>query len=169
MSVSIPTTGSSGDRVKPMSATEDIERNRHLPKLFGSVSARVVRLLRVTLWLGILVGLTGCGSNESKRIPLSGKVTQGGQPVKIGAISLAPANGHNGVAANTAIKDGSYQFTREDGPDSGPYKVTILVSLTKDELMKRRQETAVPQTQWEFQIKIPESGAAAEDFRLETK
>ena len=140
-----------------------------MPRLAGHVSARVVRLRRVTLWLGILVGLTGCGSSEPSRIPLTGKVTQADQPVKIGAISLTPAAGQRGVAANAVIKDGTYQFTREDGPDPEPYKVTILVSFTKDELMKRREEKSTPKTQWEFEIKIPKSGPATEDFRLESK
>ena len=141
-----------------------------MPGLLDHVSALAIRLNRPAIWLGILVGLTGCGgSNGPTRIPLSGKVTQGDQPVKTGAISLAPASGQRGVAANTAIKDGRYQFTREDGPGPGKYKATILVSFTKDELMKRRQEPAAPQTQWEFDVKIPETGSPSEDFRLESK
>ena len=159
----------SGEKVHLMCVSENRESEPRRLQLAGRNSARVIWRRRASVWLVLLVGLSGCGSSDSKRIPLTGKVTQGGQPVKIGAISLTPADGHNGVAANTAVKDGSYQFTREDGPDSGPYKVTISVSLTKDELMKRRQEPAAPQTQWEFQIKVPQSGAAAEDFRLETK
>lgn len=141
-----------------------------MPKFAGHVTESLVNLLK---WLALncfVLSLIGCGGADGPtRIALSGKVTQADQPVKQGAISLVPAAGHRGVAANTAIKDGRYQFTREDGPGPGPYKVTILVSFTKDELMKRRQEPSAPQIQWEFEIKVPESGAPSEDFRLEGK
>lgn len=115
--------------------------------------------------------LAGCGSDGPTRIPLSGKVTQGDQPVKQGAISLVPMEGHRGVAANTAIKDGRYQFSREDGPGPGPYKVTVMTSLTKDELMRRGQDQNIlaPQMEWVFEIKVSDSGSASEDFRLDSK
>lgn len=131
---------------------------------FGS-PIRLHRVVVMCIWLA----LAGCGSDGPTRIPLSGKVTQGDQPVKQGAISLVPAVGHRGVAANTAIKDGRYQFTRDDGPGPGPYKVTVMVSLTKDELMKRGQDQPAPQMQWEFEIQVPDSGSATEDFRLDSK
>lgn len=126
---------------------------------------RLHRAVVLCVWLA----LAGCGADGPTRIPLSGKVTQGDQPVKQGAISLVPAMGHRGVAANTAITDGRYQFTRDDGPGPGPYKVTVIVSLTKDELMKRGQDRPAPQMQWEFEIKVPDSGSALEDFRLDSK
>ena len=121
--------------------------------------------------LCLCLALVGCGSDGPTRIPLSGKVTQGDQPVKQGAISLVPAEGHKGVAANTAIKDGRYEFTRDDGPGPGSYKVTVMTSLTKDELMRRgqNQSTPAPQREWVFEIKVPSSGSPSEDFRLEPK
>lgn len=124
--------------------------------------------LRVAL-VCVCVLSVGCGSDGPTRIPLTGKVTQGDQPVKLGAISLVPKEGQRGVAANSAIQDGRYHFTREDGPGPGSYHVTIMVSLTKEELHKRRNEDRAEQLQWEFDIKLPDSGSATEDFRLETK
>lgn len=127
-----------------------------------------IRRRQAAMLCGWLV-LAGCGADGPTRIPLSGTVTQGDQPVKQGAISLVPAAGHRGVAANTAITDGRYQFTRDEGPGPGPYKVTVMTSLTKDELMKRGQSQPAPQMQWEFEIKVPDSGTASEDFRLDSK
>ncbi len=141
-----------------------------MPNFAGHVSASLMNLLKWSACACVAWGLIGCGGADGPtRIALSGKVTQADQPVRQGSISLVPAAGHKGVAANTAIKDGRYQFTREDGPGPGPYKVTVMVSFTKDELMKRRQTLPAPQTQWDFEIKVPESGAPSEDFRLETK
>ena len=119
--------------------------------------------------LGMVSGLLGCGSSGPTRIALSGKVTQGGEPVANGALSLVPAKGHRGVAANTPIQKGRYQFSAQDGPGPGPYNVTVLISISKDELLKRRQADSAPQTQWEFEIKVPESGSPSEDFQLESK
>lgn len=118
---------------------------------------------------GLISGLLGCGPDGPTRIALSGKVTQDGKPVAKGAISMVPAAGHRGVAANTAVQQGRYQFTSEDGPGPGPYKVTVQVSLSKDELLKRRPDDTPPQTQWEFEVKIRESGTSSEDFQLEMK
>ncbi len=139
-------------------------------KISGHVSASLMNLLKWSAWACFTWGLIGCGGTAGPtRIALSGKVTQADQPVRQGSISLVPAAGHRGVAANTAITDGRYQFTREDGPGPGPYKVSIFVSFTKDELMKRRQTLPAPQTQWDFEVKVPESGSPSEDFRLEAK
>lgn len=140
-----------------------------MPKSAGFCFAELMHELQ---WLAVVIvalGLTGCGGETSKRVPLSGKVTQADQPVKQGAISLVPAEGHRGVAANTSISDGVYKFTREDGPEPGPYKVTVMISFTKDELMQRRDEVPAPRTQWDFDIKVPESGSPSEDFRLDAK
>ncbi|MFM9962500.1 MAG: hypothetical protein ACKV2Q_14910 [Planctomycetaceae bacterium] len=139
-------------------------------KFTRSVVVSRISVLSWLLWLSGLVALSGCGADSGpKRIPLSGKVTLANQPVKQGAISLAPAEGHRGVAANTAINDGRYQFTSEDGPGPGPYKVTILLTFTKEELLKQRQSPSAPQAEWKFEIKVPATGSPSEDFRLESK
>jgi len=140
-----------------------------MPKSAGYCSAGLMREVQWLVLACVALGLTGCGGEISKRVALSGKVTQAEQPVKQGAISLVPAEGHRGPAANTAITDGRYQFNSEDGPEPGPYKVTVMISFTKDELMKRRDEVPAPRTQWDFEIKVPESGSPTEDFRLEAK
>ncbi len=140
-----------------------------MSKVAGHVAPSLIYLWK---WLALpccLLSFVGCGADGPMRIALSGKVTQADQPIKQGAISLTPAEGHRGVAANTAIKDGHYQFTRTDGPGPGPYKVTILVTYTKDEMMKRRQAGQNPQAQWDFEIKVPELGSPTEDFQLKTK
>lgn len=141
-----------------------------MPKFTAYDPASRKNFPRWLAWSLMACGLIGCGGTDGPtRIALSGKVTQADQPVRQGSISLVPAAGHRGVAANTAIKDGHYQFTREDGPGPGAYQVTIFVSFTKDELMQRRQTQPAPQTQWDFLINVPNSGSPSEDFRLEAK
>ena len=140
-----------------------------MPPMIVSFHPASSRTIFLVACVGLVSGLLGCGSSGPTRIALSGKVTQGGEPVATGAISLVPAPGHRGVAANTAIQQGRYQFSSQDGPGLGPYKVTVLVSLSKAELLKRRQGDQAPQSQWEFEIKVPESGSPSEDFKLESK
>lgn len=117
-----------------------------------------------TAFVCVIVGLVGCGSDGPNRIPLSGKVTCGGQSIKQGSITLTPAPGHKGVAANTSISDGQYRFTREDGPSPGSYRAIIQEVANKEEILKRQSNGGIATTQWERDITVPESGSPMEDF-----
>ena len=125
------------------------------------------RVFCVAALLGISMGLSGCESSGPTRIPLSGKVTRGGQPIKQGSLVLTPAAGQKGVAANTAITDGQYQFSREDGPGPGAYRAIIQEVATKEEILKRQSIGGIAKSQWERDLKVPESGSPKEDFAVE--
>ncbi len=119
--------------------------------------------------LATLVVLPGCGSDGPSRVALSGIVTRAGQPLESGSLSCTPAPGQRGVAANATIAKGRYQFSRDDGPTPGLYKVLIQETLTKDEIMKRRQDqptSDAPVKPWVKEITVPDSKSGSLDFEL---
>lgn len=84
--------------------------------------------------------LAGCGGDpETGRIPLHGTVRVNGTLVEEGSISLLPAEGHSGPAANTSITGGEYVFSESNGPVAGPHRVVVGVVSTEDQ---RRSESA---------------------------
>lgn len=120
--------------------------------------------------LTTLEGLPGCGSDGPNRVALSGNVTRAGQPLESGSLSCTPVDGQKGVAANATIAKGRYQFSGDDGPTPGSYKVLIQETLTKDESMKRRQDqpkNAAPINKpWVKEIIVPDSKSGSMDFEL---
>jgi len=134
-----------------------------------------------------LVVLWGCGPSGDRR-PLRGRVEIDGVAVEQGSISLLPAEGNPGPAANGVIVDGAYRFTTETGPRAGPHRVLIDVESppggqdasgagnTRD--VKRtgaRAERARPpgagagqatKLHWEIEFTVPEDGAPRKDFDL---
>lgn len=128
------------------------------------------RLLARPLWMGGLLALAvsaGCGGPQGPmRVPLQGKVEQGGKPVPVGLISFLPAAGNAGPAANASIKGGEYRFTKEDGPITGAHVVEISTAIPSKETPP---PSAVPKkTKWEFKdVTVSETGPLEKDFRLE--
>jgi hypothetical protein len=118
--------------------------------------------------VSFVASLSGCGADGPTRIPLRGTITRGGQAIGQASLSMTPAAGHRGLAANIAIQKGHYQFSRDNGPSPGPYEVIIHEYLSKDEVLKRKKtKEFVPPTQWKFQINVPDSGSPTRDFRLD--
>ena len=71
----------------------------------------------------VLALFLGCGSPDSGRASVSGKVTFDGEPVKTGQISFEPqGQGRIGIAQ---IVDGAYQMPPQQGPTPGKYTVRI--------------------------------------------
>lgn len=144
------------------------------------------------LWLSLVV-LSGCGSSTDRR-PLHGRVEVDGVAVARGSISLLPAAGNSGPAANGVIADGEYRFTTESGPYGGPHRVLIDVeSLSGEERApgqdgpgdvqkvdvkrmgvraqgggpSRAGADATAKRHWELDFTVPEDGEARKDFHLE--
>ncbi len=92
---------------------------------FKEGSRRVCLLL-----LGMLSVLNvGCGGNDGPvKYTLSGTITLAdGKPCPAGEISLEPdaAGGNKGPGSMAQIKDGKYNFPRDNGIVGGKYNVTI--------------------------------------------
>ena len=87
------------------------------------------------VWLclvgGVLAGavLAGCGSGgASGALPVTGKVTKGGQPVSGAVVTFQPNAADGKAASGTTDDTGAYQLTtlvNGDGALPGSYKVTI--------------------------------------------
>jgi hypothetical protein len=83
----------------------------------------------------------GCGGSSVKIVPVSGKVTVGGQPVTSGQVSYLPVTEGEGVNAKAAPgslpasgqidSNGEYKlFTNgKEGAVAGKYKVTVTPSM----------------------------------------
>ncbi len=75
--------------------------------------------------LGILL-LSGCGTDGPERVPVSGKVTFQGQPVKLGEMRFFPIEGTIASMTGAQIKDGLYEVAHRGGVQVGTHKVEIL-------------------------------------------
>ena len=83
------------------------------------------------LSLLLLCALPGCSGapDGPERIPVSGTVKREGHLVDSGSIIFRSVSASGGVdvSAGGEIKDGHYEFTEEDGPPAGKYKVEIVM------------------------------------------
>lgn len=109
---------------------------------------------------------------------------------------MRPTDGNSGPAAVTTIENGSYRFTRDNGPMPGPYAVKINIdpeseqgkailaagvpassdvaapvgpkggSLTPATPPRNQPNAAQPKLHWELQYTVPEDGASKHDFQL---
>ena len=97
---------------------------------------RIVQALACVLTLLLWVGCYEDGA----RVPVSGTVTQDGQPVKAGKITFAPAEGTKGPAAGTLIENGRFRIPASEGPGTGDY----VISVTPGEPPRRRLSVRQP-------------------------
>ncbi len=106
-----------------------------------------------------------------------------------GSISFLPASNTVGPAATTAIVNGRYEFTSENGPYSGNYRVIVGMDLGRqsdsnvdrdpadsltEETAKRglarsrrsnpTDSTETPQNRWVTQYTITDQGDDRKDF-----
>lgn len=79
------------------------------------------------LILSLLTGLVGCGDGRPTRVPVSGKVTIDGKPLKVGSVKFFPAEGGRQAGAGLS-EEGRYSvvmYEKNDGLPVGEYNVTI--------------------------------------------
>ena len=128
---------------------------------------------RIAQTLACVLALLLCGGcrDEGTRVPVSGTVTQDGQPVEEGRITFAPAEGTNGPAAGASIQKGRYRIPASEGPGTGDY----VISVTPGEPPRKRlpmgqQSEASPAASPSFQFtrKI-ERGNGNLDLELSAK
>jgi len=85
--------------------------------------------VRCGLWFCFVGGLvSGCSSNSSGTIAVTGKVTKGGQPVSGAMVTFGTTATEGKAASGTTDASGVYElttFVHGDGALPGSYKVTI--------------------------------------------
>lgn len=103
----------------------------------------------------ILLLVNGCGgpSLANLRGAVKGRVTLDGEPLQQGSIRFIPAEGITGPAAGSAIKDGAYEMTLEQGAAIGKNRIEIsaarptgkqIKSIMNDSMVDEVEE-AIPE------------------------
>jgi hypothetical protein len=73
----------------------------------------------------LLLSLAGCGDSGPARGPITGTVTLGGQPLKLGRIMFTPVEPNEGPAVSAPVVDGRYTLARAAGPVAGKNRVEV--------------------------------------------
>ncbi len=126
--------------------------------------------------LALLLVVPGCwGRQGPERVAVHGTVTRAGEPVQQGSVRLLPDKGHHGPAAFTAIEQGRYEFSRDDGPVAGPHRLVVSIEADgKTQLMadpaagpgaKGGAQTAPGK--WEFQVEVPKQESFEHNVELD--
>ena len=85
----------------------------------------------VLLAIGLLpvLALSGYeGGDSEEGIEVSGKVTWQGESLGTGKILFTPGEDNSGPAAGSAIENGRYRISAENGPDRGTYQIVVTAS-----------------------------------------
>ncbi|MEA1951388.1 MAG: hypothetical protein U9N87_08390 [Planctomycetota bacterium] len=69
--------------------------------------------------------VTACGKGGLERVPVSGTVSFGGQPIAKGTIRFAPRKGQQIPMSGAHIKDGKYIADSKGGVVVGEYRIVI--------------------------------------------
>jgi hypothetical protein len=100
----------------------NFSRGVHHPQTSTDWRSRAVHSVVIA---GLVVLCFPACDSKGPRRPVSGTVSVEGVSVLLGSISFLPEAGHRGPPASTAIVDGKYQFTTENGPTPGPHRVIV--------------------------------------------
>ena len=96
-----------------------------LQRVFGPT----IRVLVGVCAAFLLLGLLGCGGQNTGGLPVSGKVTVNGQPLAKGSLTFHPMKDNPTKATPTGtIENGQYTIYTNGKPGAPPgkYKVTIV-------------------------------------------
>jgi len=127
--------------------------------------------------LALMFVVLGCGGRQGpKRVAVHGTVTRAGEPLQQGAIRLLPDEGHRGPAAFTAIEQGRFEFSREDGPVAGPHRLVISIEADNKARLIADQsggpgakagggETKLEK--WEFRVEVPDQESFEHNVQLD--
>jgi hypothetical protein len=72
----------------------------------------------------LLAVASAAGCSFDNRHGVEGKVTYGGEPLDVGAITFIPTSGE-GVKSGSLIENGAYRVEAKTGPSPGPHRVEI--------------------------------------------
>jgi hypothetical protein len=92
---------------------------------------------RIFCSFGLALLVLGCGRPADPHIPVAGKVTVAGEPLKTGTIVFSPdptAGSASSEEARGLIRDGAYSLTagEKKGALPGHYKVAIYATEATD-------------------------------------
>ena len=114
---------------------------------------------------------SGCGEEPTGRMAVSGEVTDGGQPVKAGRVSLIPEEGTKGSAAGAEIFNGRFVIAAERGLLPGKYRAQVIVSdpeessksesrpPTKEEILSGTREVTLDTPGFEDTESLDDNGS----------
>jgi hypothetical protein len=126
-----------------------------------------------------LLSFAACGDSIGRTVPVKGKVTVNGQPLKQGSVAFWPnkEKGNNSPleAGGQISEDGSYEmFTKgKPGVPPGHYKVTVMAQSTVDSTNPTKAKVLVPEKytlkdSTPFLIEVVENPAAGA-YNLDVK
>src|ERR1700733_13204300 len=90
-------------------------------------------------WLIALVFVAACKANSIPRIPVRGKVTYDGAPVKRGLVTFRPASGSKAPSAGAASEEGEFSISADKGPTAGPHDVEVKIATFANDASKPDQ------------------------------
>lgn len=100
-----------------------------------------------------LIWSAGCGA-PTERIPVSGSVLVGGNALDNAAITFLPLSTTAAPAVSTGVTRGRYQFTEQNGPIPGKYRVTVRLSPPCKNDPPVATGSAVRQS-WDNEVEVP--------------
>ena len=135
--------------------------------------------------LAVALLAAGCGRGDGvTRLPLYGTVLLPGGEGLNGTITFLPAAGHDGPAAVGSVVNGTYCFTRINGPAAGSHRVLVERVIPKVQRLETRGQRAGPagkpgsppaktasagtsKMDWALSRDLPAQGPYQCDFTLE--
>jgi len=137
----------------------------------GGFAAGSRHVAAFTCLLFVWIAASGCNRSVSGRVAVRGTVVRGSVPVPSGSISFIPVA--DGPAAGTSIEAGRYEFSADDGPLPGRYRV--LIRIVEDDKRARiaagpaagRRRESADRQQWETTLDVTADGVLQHDFDLD--
>jgi hypothetical protein len=130
------------------------------------VRRRAIELCRNLFLLSCAICCVGCGSGDSGRVAVGGKVAFNGQPIEQGTIIFEPSDG--GRMSVGEIDNGSYNIPRDRGPTAGAYIVRITANRPTGKKLKAAvyadDQTPVDVFEQFIPVKFNQSSSLAVDI-----
>ena len=118
----------------------------------------------------VLLFLSGCGGGGQDRIPVTGKITLDGQPVKEGSIAFVASSGDKTAGAGALVLNGSYALTNTNGLKPGKYRVEVRASVpTGKTIVDADTRQSVSETKEGVAAKFNENSTLSADVTASNK
>lgn len=112
-----------------------------------------------------LVWCAGCGAS-TERIAVSGRVQVAGNALDNAAITFLPLSTTKAPAASTGVSRGRYQFTEQNGPIPGKYRVVVRLSPPGKDDPPVATGSAERQS-WDNEVEVPAIKPCEIDLELD--